>query len=121
MGNSIFSKKVVEPAKVVDKIINCTDIPMYVYGTSGLLLELTPRVFDLSKVRLKNKGVLYVVDHATECELLGIDREFAEIIAYPNYVGIGREGQRIYKFKIDQENVVPISDRHGKQGEIIYL
>lgn len=121
MGNSTFSKRTVSCAKVVDKIINCTTKQMYVYGTSGLLLELTPRVFDLSKVRLKNKGVLYVVDKCIEEELLGIDRRFADIIAYPSYIGVGRDGQKIYKFASDQENVVPISDRCGRQGEVIYL
>ncbi|MBQ3280594.1 hypothetical protein IJG92_02995 [Candidatus Saccharibacteria bacterium] len=120
MSSSTFSKRRIVSAKAVDKIINCTDMPMYVYGTSGLLLELAPRVFDLSKVRLKNKGVLYVVDKYTEEKLLRIDRRFADIIVYPKYIGAGREGQKIYKFASDQENVVPISDRCGRRGDVIY-
>lgn len=106
--------------KAVDKIINCTETVMYVYGTSGMLLELAPREFDLSKVRLKNKGVLYVVDQDTEKQLLEIDEQFAEIIVHPNYVGVGRDGENIYKFSIDQENVVPITDRCGKSGDTFY-
>lgn len=120
MSDSTFSKRTVSYAKVVDKIINCTTKQMYVYGTSGLLLELAPRIFDLSKVRLKNRGVLYIVDKNTEEELLKIDQKFAEIIAYPSYIGIGHDGQEIYKFSIDKENVVPISDRCGKQGDLIH-
>ena len=106
--------------RAVDKIINCTETVMCCYGTSGMLLELTPRVLDLSKVRLKNKGVLYVVDHNTEDELLGIDREFVDVIAHPKYVGIGHNGQKIYKFRTTQENVVPITDRCGKSGDTFY-
>ena len=106
--------------KAVDKIINCTETVMYVYGTSGMLLELTPRVLDLSKVRLKNKGVLYVIDHATECELLGIDRKFVDVIARPKYVGVGHNGQKIYKFRTTQDNVMPITDRCGKSGDTFY-
>ena len=117
---SIFERKAVVAAKAVDKIINCTDTIMYCYGTSGMLLELAPRVLDLSKVRLKNKGVLYVVDHDTEDELIEIDKQFADIIAHPNYIGVGHNGQKIYKFKIDQENVVPITDRCGQSGDTFY-
>lgn len=120
MITGTFSKKMVKTAKIVDRIINCTTRQMYVYGTSGLLVELTPRVFDLSKVKLKNKGVLYVVDKYMEDELLEIDKKFAEIIVHPSYIGVGRDGQKIYKFAINQENVVPITDRCGKQGEFIY-
>lgn len=119
MSDSTFSRKTVKSATAVDKIINCTEKQMYVYGTSGLLLELTPRVFDLSKVRLKNKGVLYVVDKYTEEKLLGIDQQFEKIIVHPNYIGVGRDGQEIYKFVVNQENVVPITDRCGKQGDVI--
>lgn len=117
---STLAWKVVTPVKAVDKIINCTETVMYVYGTSGMLLELTPREFDLSKVRLKNKGVLYVVDQDTEKQLLEIDEQFAEIIVHPNYFGVGRDGENIYKFSIDQENVVPITDRCGKSGGTFY-
>lgn len=67
-----------------------------------------------------NRGVLYVVDKYTEKELLKINQEFAEIIAHPNYVGVGRDGENIFKFKTDRENVVPITDRCGKCGDFIY-
>lgn len=117
---STLAWKVVTPVKAVDKIINCTETVMYCYGTSGMLLELAPREFDLSKVKLKNKGVLYVVDQDTEKQLLEIDEQFAEIIVHPNYFGAGRDGENIYKFSIDRENVVPITDRCGKSGDTLY-
>ena len=120
MSNCTFSRRRKKIVKIVDKIINCTMRQMYVYGTSGLLLELTPRVFDLSKVRLKNKGVLYVVDKYTEDKLLRIDQKFAEVIVHPNYIGVGYDGQEIYEFAVNRENVVPITDRCGKQGDFIY-
>lgn len=119
-SNSTFARKAVVPVKAVNKIINCTETVMYCYGTSGLLLELSPRVLDLSKVRLHNKGVLYVVNEDTENELLGIDEKFADIIVHPSYIGNGREGEDIYKFSLDKENVVPITDNCGTTGDILY-
>lgn len=119
-SNSTFAKKAVVPVKAVNKIINCTETVMHCYGTSGLLLELPPRVLDLSKVRLRNKGVLYVVNEDAENELLEIDEKFADIIVRPSYIGNGREGEDIYKFSLEKENVVPITDNCGATGDILY-
>lgn len=107
-------------ATAVDKIINCTNVMMYAYGTSGDLLELAPRKFDLSKVRFCNRGTFYVVDQNTENKLLQIDQQFAKMIVHPNYYGDGRNGQKIYKFSLDHENVVPISGNCGKNGDTVY-
>lgn len=120
MGIVGSSLRKVIPAKAVDKIINCTDTVMYVYGTSGVLLKLAPRVLDLSKVRLHNKGIVYAVDGDTEDQLLQIDRKFASIIVHPNWYGNGKNHEDIYKFSQDRQPIIPITDNYGKSGDKIY-
>ncbi|MBR3270150.1 hypothetical protein IKG07_02800 [Candidatus Saccharibacteria bacterium] len=107
-------------ATAVDKIINCTGILMYAYGTSGDLVELVPREFDLSKVRFCNRGVFYAVDESMEDQLLQIDRQFANIIVHPNFYGNGRDGESIYKFSLNKEGVIPITDHYGRNGDKVY-
>lgn len=119
IGNSSTLRKII-PTTMVDKIINCTNREMYVYGTSGTLLRLAPRELDLSRIRLHNSGVLYVVDKTTERQLLGIDRKFEKIIVHPSYYGNGLEGQDIYKFSRNDQPVVPITDRCGHNGDKVY-
>ena len=104
----------------VDKIINCTPRPMYVYGTSGTLLELAPREFDLSKVEMHKKGVFYVVDKATEDKLVNIDRKFSRRIVHADFLGNGHNHEEIYRFMLDQETVVPITEKYGKYGDKVY-
>lgn len=118
MGNASTLNRVTRTA--VDKIINCTPRPMYVYGTSGTLLELTPRVFDLSKVKMHEKGVLYVVDKDTENTLVNIDQKFSRRIVHADFLGNGHNHEEIYRFMLDQETVVPITEQYGKNGDTVY-
>lgn len=119
MGNStLFNREKTKTA--VDKIINCTQMPMYVYGTSGTLLELTPRIFDLSKVKMQNKGVFYVVDEATEEALIGIDRKFSRKIVHPDFLGNGHNNEKIYRFILGTETLVPITEKYGRNGDVIH-
>jgi len=117
-NRGIFAKRAA--ATAVDKIINCTSIMMYAYGTSGDLVELAPREFDLSKVKFCNKGVYYVVDETTEDKLLQIDRHFADIIVHPNFYGNGRAGESLYKFSLNCEGIVPITGHYGRNGDKVY-
>ena len=114
----VFQRKAVGTA--VDKIINCTNKVMFVYGTSGTMLRLAPRELDMTKVRLFDKGVLYVVDEETEDKLLEIDKKFESKIATAKFFGNGRNNEEIYKFAVGQNNVVPISDHCCKFGDAIY-
>jgi len=104
----------------VDKIINCTNRIMYAYGTSGTLIKLAPRELDMTRVRLGEESVLYVVDEETEEKLLGIDKKFEKKIAHPRFFGNGRNNEDIYKFAVGQNVVIPITENTCHFGDSIY-
>ncbi len=114
----VFQRKAV--ATAVDKIVNCTDKVMFTYGTSGTMLRLAPHELDMTKVRLFDKSVLYVVDEETEDKLLQVDAKFKSKIATARFFGNGRNNEDIYKFAVGQNAVVPITDQCCKFGDAIY-
>ena len=114
-----LAKKLVT-ATAVDKIINCTSETMFVYGTSGVLIELPPREFDLSKVNFDGEGTFYILDKATEEKLVQMNEQFAKMIVRANYYGNGQRGESIYKFSLNKENVIPITDHYGRNGDRVY-
>ncbi len=123
---------------IAEYIRNLTRESIWVYGTSGHLLEFPPKPFRFSEFRRNGKlvkppkeGVYYVVDSDVQSDLQE-DWRYCGHIAKAKYSGSGKSGEHIYtlwddsghKLEIVSDNVQPeeytFNDLEAKkiEGEI---
>jgi len=92
---------------LASEIKNLTKEEMWVYGTSGELIELKPTMSDVLHER---KNTYYVLNSPMR-KYMESDKRVRKHLAVPVYIGEGPSGEPIYKFKnVDDLYIVPITD-----------
>ena len=108
----------------VDDIKNLTNKSIWVYGTSGEVVEFPPSGIDVKAMDLSDLkySIYYIVNKKIKDILLDMDPQFGDHIIKATQIGKGREGETLYHItQSEGRPVLPITERIGSPGGKLFV